>query len=129
MSKISEELTDLPHVNETGIAVDSDGELLVLVDGKLSGPAELVKAVKLNSLVREGVRLLEPHGEFFSADVNSENPFEALAALISVNPGRSSVLAAPSEVVEYLNGDTVEDEDSFSDENIEIVPLDEELLS
>lgn len=98
------------------IAVDSDGELLVSVDGKLTGPAEYVKKAKRNSILREPVRLVYPHGEFFESNLEDGEAFGEVAALMSVNPGRSRVLTAPPEVMDYLAGD-----DSDSSEDLTII--------
>lgn len=84
------------------IAVDSDGQLLICVDGKLSGPSELLAIARRNSNVRELVQLVQPHGALYEANLDDGDPVGEVAALMSVAPGRSRIMEAPAEVFERL---------------------------
>lgn len=84
------------------IVVDSDGEILVSVNGELGGPQKLVNIAKRNvSLMRE-VQLVEPFGSRVTASLDPLNPLGITAALMSVKPGRSRILDAPSEVKSWI---------------------------
>lgn len=88
------------------IVVDSDGEILVSTNGELGGPLSLVKKAKQNAAIMKEVRLIEPFGRMVTADLNPENPLGIVAALMSVNPGRSRILECPSEVSSWLAEDS-----------------------
>lgn len=88
------------------IVVDSDGEILVSTNGELGGPIKLVNIAKKNAAIMREVRLVEPFGRMIRADLDPENPLGIVAALMSVNPGRSRILECPSEVSTWLAEDT-----------------------
>lgn len=87
------------------IAVDSDGELLTVANTNVKGPKELVDRVKKAVTLEQKVQFTKPYGENVTASLNIEKPLEVLAALWAANPGRSSLLEAPEEVVEWLLDD------------------------
>lgn len=87
------------------IAVDSDGELLTVANTVVKGSKELVNRVKKAVALEQKVKFTEPYGETVTASLNIEKPLEVLAALWAANPGRSSLLEAPEEVVEWLLDD------------------------
>lgn len=96
------------------IVVDSDGEILSYTNGLLSGPAKLINIAKRNSRARLPVQLIPPFGETFEANLEDPNErLNVLAAMFSVNPGRSRVLEAPDEIETYIfiNGQQESDEE------------------
>lgn len=86
-------------------AVDADGILLVSVDGILScEDREALRAVKELSGVGRKVHI-RAFGRPVVADLDGE-PLNVLAALMSVKQGRTRVLEAPIEVMNFLRGTT-----------------------
>lgn len=104
------------------IVVDSDGEIITAANGHVSSDnPELVKLVKANALIGRRVRLVEPYGEEVQAELNPENPVGITAALFSARPGRTRLLEAPAEVMDWMIDDAETGEgqsipDSYSPE-------------
>lgn len=91
------------------IIVDSDGEIITAANGRVSSnnPA-LVKIVKELAAIGMEVQLIQPFGDYFRANLDTKNPIGIVAALFSVNPGRTRLLEAPDEVWEQLKGESLE---------------------
>jgi hypothetical protein len=117
--------------NITGqtIAVDADGELLVWTDGHISGSAELVKKARYAANIELPVDITFLGPTVIAELDNAENPAGALAAMLSVTPGRGRILDAPKEVLDLLPEDfedTDEDDDALLEALNELTP--EELI-
>lgn len=89
------------------IAVDSDGELLTIANTVVKGPKELTNRVKKAVMLEKKIQFTEPYGETVTASLNIEKPIEVLAALWAANPGRSVLLEAPEEIIEWLLNDEI----------------------
>lgn len=120
----------MPNANtDIDIVIDSDGELLIYTKGHISGSYELKKRLQRVAALEREVQLVAPHGQTIKASL--DNPADALAicaALVGVNPGRSTILDAPDEVWDFLeaqeeifgeadNYDTIEGELEISFES------------
>lgn len=88
--------------DEVAVVVEIDGELLTWVNGSISGKKELLDDVKLFASLGKHVDIT-PMGPIVRAQIdNIENPMGALAALISVSPGRARILEVPQNVLDRL---------------------------
>lgn len=82
------------------IVVDADGEIITAANGKISSDnPELVKMVKDAFLP---LQLISPHGVKVQPSLNPENLLGLTAALFSARPGRTLLLTAPTEVLEWF---------------------------
>lgn len=87
---------------ETAIAVEVEGEILVWVNGSISGKRELLQQAKLYSDIGMYVDIT-PNGPTVVANLSDvENPIGALAALMSASPGRAKILEIPDSVAELI---------------------------
>jgi hypothetical protein len=94
---------------ETAIAVEIDGEILVWVNGSISGNRELLKQVKLFSDIGMYIDIT-PNGPTIVADLSDiNNPIGALAALMSPSPGRARILEIPDSVAQLIFVDQQEE--------------------
>lgn len=84
------------------IAIDVDGELIVSTNRHLSGDPEIIKKIRENSILERQVQLVSPHGQLVVAALGG-SALQVVAAIISAAPGRSHVLAAPQEVLSWLD--------------------------
>lgn len=85
------------------IVVDSNGELIVAANGKISSDnRQLVKLVKQAVKERRPVQLVSPNGSQVRASLNPEDLIGITAALFSANPGRTTILEAPPKVTEWV---------------------------
>lgn len=101
------------------IVVDADGVIITAANGHVSSDnPELVKLVKKNALIGTYVRLVEPHGKEIQASLDPQNLIGITAALFSARPGRTKLLEAPIEVLEWLREDT----DSGSEQDFSSEP-------
>lgn len=97
-------------VNEK-IVVDSDGILFMSVDGVLTCTDQKVIArARKHSTLNTLVRLYDPFGEQVKADLTDyeNNKIGFVAAMIAANPGRSLILEAPADIMEWLEKDQEE---------------------
>lgn len=87
---------------ETTIVVDADGELIVWVNGSLSGNKELLKNIQLASDINKQVEITS-EGPHVNADLEAtDNLVQIFAALLCALPGRTRLLEAPDELLEIL---------------------------
>lgn len=88
------------YVHNT-VVVDADGDVIVWVNGSLSGDKTLVERVKFYSDLSFPVEMI-PSRHIVNADITDpENPLTALAALFMAKPGRVRVLEAPDSVIKF----------------------------
>jgi hypothetical protein len=91
-----------PTIAVKSIIMDSNGKLLVWVDGHLSGDAALIKEARLNSDLRLPTPI-SAFGPVIPADLTDVNNLAGvLAAMSSTNLGRTRILEAPDEVLELI---------------------------
>ena len=89
-------------IHTENIVVDSDGELIVFIEGHLSATNAQRKTIKENVLLGYGVRLIDPFGEEIAPSLDPKTPLNVVAALFSLAPGRSRLLEAPQSVRDYF---------------------------
>jgi hypothetical protein len=105
-----------PTIETKSIVVDSNGQLVVWTDGHLSGDAKLVKEAKLNSELKLPTPI-SPFGPIIPADLTDVNNLAGvLAALSSINLGRTRILEAPDEVLDLIPIYNETNEYTFDDE-------------
>lgn len=85
------------------IVVDSDGELIVAANGRISSDnRQLVKLVKKAVADRRLVQIVSPNGSRVRASLDQEDLIGITAALFAANPGRTKILEAPATVNEWV---------------------------
>lgn len=85
------------------IVVDADGEIITAANGHVSSDnPELVKLVKRSVFLPWSVQLVRPFGRWVRPSLDPENLIGITAALFSAKPGRTQLLEAPSEVMEWF---------------------------
>lgn len=85
------------------IAVDCDGDLLVASDGRIGGTnPDKVREARRAAADHEPVYLAR-YGEPAIASMGKDDPVGVAAAMMSVFPGRSTVLEAPDVVWDWLD--------------------------
>lgn len=85
------------------IVVDADGEIITAANGHVSSDnPELVKIVKRSVFLPWSVQLVSPFGRRVRPSLDPENLIGITAALFSARPGRTKLLEAPPEVMEWF---------------------------
>lgn len=91
-----------PAMPTKSIVVDSNGKLIVWTDGALSGDQTLIKEIKLSAELKLPVQL-SAFGPTVESNLDDVNNLEAvLAAITSVNIGRTRILEAPEELISVI---------------------------
>jgi hypothetical protein len=85
------------------IVVDADGEIITAANGLVSSDnPELVKTVKRSVFLPWSVQLVSPFGQKIRPSLDPNNLIGITAALYSAKPGRTRLLQAPPEVMEWF---------------------------
>lgn len=85
------------------LVVDSDGELLIWTQGKISGSHSSVKTIKQWCRLGREVNITPFTDSVPCVWDDEDDIFGALAALFSLSPGKTRVLFAPQFVLDYLD--------------------------
>lgn len=87
----------------TVFVVDADGVLVVYANGVVSSDdKELVKTIRSMSERKLHVKV-KPYGRQNSVEANlNGNHMNILAALMSAKPGRTRVLEAPDDIMNFI---------------------------
>lgn len=87
------------------IIVNSDGELIVSVNGRIRTTPELLTKIRNASLLSTPIQFIIPYGNYYHADITKpiENEMGLLAALFAPNPGRTDLVTAPASILNKLD--------------------------
>lgn len=96
-------MTKKPKEIITMIVVDADGEIITAANGHVSSDnRELVKLVKRSVFLPWTVQLVSPFGRRIRPSLDPEDLIGITAALFSARPGRTRLLSAPPEVMDWF---------------------------
>lgn len=85
------------------IVVDADGELIVAANGQISSDnRQLVKRVQRAAETGRLVQLVSPVGSRVRASLDPTDLLGITAALFAARPGRTTILEAPPEVMDWV---------------------------
>lgn len=85
------------------IVVDADGEVITAANGYVSSNnRELIRKVKIAARLQKQIQLVAPHGKLITASLEKDNLVGITAALFSAKPGRTRLLEAPKEVLDWI---------------------------
>lgn len=84
------------------IVVDADGVIVTAANGHVgSDDREIVKTIKRHASLGTKVQLIAPFGSHVRASLDSDDLIGITAALFSARPGRTNLLEAPPEVLDW----------------------------